>query len=205
MGRSHLSEGRQRLVDATLACLARDGYHRSSVRRIAETAGVTAGLLRYYFGGKDELLLEAYRHFKRSALHAYLDEAASAGPDPAGQLEAFVRSVLFVNAADRNQMNIWISFLELVITDADISAAQAENYDRFLQALSDWIRAIYVDRGEQLTPASVRKLAIGVNSVIDGLWMECSLNPSRMTPHEALEIALDMIGGKLDLCFAELG
>ena len=197
---SHHS-GRQRLIDATLTSLAEHGYHRSSVRKITETAGVTPGLLRHYFEGKADLLTESYRQFKSSALSVYLDKAANAGVDPVEQLKAFTRSILFFNAADRTQMNIWVSFLEPVITDSKISAAQAANYDRFIGALSVWITRIYVSKGESLTPEQVRRLAIGVNSVIDGVWLECSLNPSRMTPDEALDIALDMIGARLGVTF----
>jgi AcrR family transcriptional regulator len=196
---------RQSLIDAALRCLATGGYQSASVRAITKAAGVTPGLLRYYFEEKSSLMLEAYRQFKRDALAAYLQAAADAGPEPARQLKAFTRSVLLFNAADRSEMNIWVSFQELVITDAEVAAAQAEHYDLFLEALAGWITDIYAGRGEQLMPGAVRKLAIGVNSVIDGVRLECSLNPSRMTPEEALEIALDMIGAKLGVAFAELG
>ena len=196
---------RQRLIDAALECMATGGYQSASVRAITRIAGVTPGLLRYYFEEKSSLMLEAYRQFKGDTLAEYLQAAGSAGPHPAAQLESFTRSVLFSGATDRRQMNIWVSFQELVITEPEVAAAQAESYDLFLEALGGWISDIYVARGEQLAPAAVRKLAIGVNSVIDGVWLECSLNPSRMKPEEALEIALDMIGAKLGVAFAEFG
>ena len=196
---------RQRLIDAALRCLATGGYQSASVRTITKAAGVTPGLLRYYFEEKSSLMLEAYRQFRRGALEVYLQAAADAGPEPASQLEAFTRAVLFFDAADRSDMNIWVSFQELVITDAEMAAAQAEYYDLFLESLAGWITDIYAARGEQLAPGAVRKLAIGVNSVIDGVRLECSLNPSRMSPDEALEIALDMIGASLGVTFAESG
>ena len=49
--------GRQRLVDATLCSLAERGYHRSTVRTTTSFAGVTAGLVKHHFHGKDALLL----------------------------------------------------------------------------------------------------------------------------------------------------
>ena len=205
VAKDEIPTSRQSLIDATLRCLATGGYQSASVRAITKAAGVTPGLLRYYFEEKSSLMLEAYRQFKRGALAAYLQAAADAGPEPARQLQAFTRAVLFFNADDRSEMNIWVSFQELVITDAEMAAAQAEYYDCFLEALAGWITDIYAARGEQLMPGAVRKLAIGVNSVIDGVRLECSLNPSRMTPEEALEIALDMIGANLGVDFAELG
>ena len=94
-----------------------------------------------------------------------------------------------------------MSFQGLVITHEEMAAAQAENCDRFLQALGGWIRELYADRGEKLTAAAVRKLAIGVNSVIEGVLLRCVQNPSRMTPEEALAIALDMIGARVGVSF----
>ena len=196
---------RQRLIDAALECLATQESHSVSVRTITRAVGVTPGLLRYYFAGKHELMLEAYRQFRHDSLTAHLQAAADAGPRPARQLEAFTRSVLFSNAADRKQMKLRVSFQELVITNEQVAAAQAENYDRFLQALGGWIKELYAGGGKDLTTADVRKLAIGVNSVIEGVLLRCTLNPSAMTPDEALEIALDMIGSKLGVSFAEQG
>ena len=184
----------RRDVDATLKCLARDGYHRASVRRIADTAGVTAGLLRYYFAGKTELLAQAYRQFRRDAFQVHLDDAMRAEPCPARRLEASVRSMLDFHAADRSRMNIWVSFLEAAITDPEISAAEAENHDLYIGSLSAWIADIHAERGGSLTPDEARRLAVGTKALIDGVWLECSLNPSRMTPDEALAIALRMIG-----------
>ena len=204
MAKNEIPTRRQRLIDAALECLAAGGYQNTSVRTITKVAGVTPGLLRYYFEDKSSLMLEAFRQFKGEALAVYLQAAADAGPEPAAQLEAFTQSVLFFNVADRNRMNMWLSFQELVVTDEEVAAAQAAIYDHFLEALAGWIADIHAGRGEELEPAAVRKLAIGVNSVIDGVCLECSLNPSRMTPGEALEIALDMIGKRLGVAFAEL-
>ena len=196
---------RQLLIDAALACLATQEYHSVSARAITGAAGVTPGLLRYYFAGKRELMLEAYRQFQRDWLAAHLRAAAGAGPEPASRLEAFTRSVLLSTAADRKQAKIRVSFQELVITDAQIAAAHAESYDHFLQALEGWIGELYAGRGEKLTTAAVRKLAIGVNSIIEGVLLCRILNPSAMTPEEAVEIALYMIGANLGVSFDESG
>ena len=194
--------GRQRLIDATLTSLGERGYHRSTLRVIAETAGVTAGLVKHHFNGKDELMLEAYRQFKDRALAVYLAEADMAEPDPVKRLEAFARSILLFDSAGGEQMRIWAGFVELVITDPNVSAVQAAICDRFLREIRSCVTGIYAARGERLSPHGAQKLALGINSIIDGVWLECSLNPSRMTPEQALEITLDMIGGRIGVSFS---
>ena len=206
MRKNNRPGGRQRLIDATLNCLAAHGYHGSSVRKIAASAGVTAGLLKYYFSGKAELMIEAYRHFRRSGLMAVLSEAENAGPDPTKQLEAYAKAIFSVRIGGGRRlrlMKIWIGFLGLVVTDPDISAEQSEVYEIYVRELSSYITHIYAGRGETLTSDAAWKLAIGIHSVIDGLWLECSLNPLRMTPDQALEIALDLIGARIGVSFSD--
>lgn len=56
---------RQALVAAAEAVLAREGVAGTSVRAICAEAGVSAGLLRHYFEGVDELIAAAYEPWTR--------------------------------------------------------------------------------------------------------------------------------------------
>ncbi|MEX2531863.1 MAG: helix-turn-helix domain-containing protein [Gemmatimonadota bacterium] len=53
---AHPPPTRDRIVKAALDLFAHHGFAATSVRRIAEEAGVSQGLLYNYFGGKEELL-----------------------------------------------------------------------------------------------------------------------------------------------------
>jgi TetR/AcrR family transcriptional regulator, regulator of cefoperazone and chloramphenicol sensitivity len=46
---------RARIREAALKHFAEDGYERATIRAIAQTAGVSPGLLRHHYGSKDEL------------------------------------------------------------------------------------------------------------------------------------------------------
>ncbi len=47
---------RTRVVEAAIACLAGEGFHRASTTRIAERVGLTWGVLQYHFGDKQGIL-----------------------------------------------------------------------------------------------------------------------------------------------------
>jgi AcrR family transcriptional regulator len=49
------------ITEAALALFAERGFDRTSVRQIAERAGISLGLLYNYFSGKDELLGHIFR------------------------------------------------------------------------------------------------------------------------------------------------
>ncbi|WP_131810386.1 TetR/AcrR family transcriptional regulator, partial [Mycolicibacter heraklionensis] len=50
---------RQRIIAATIACVAELGYARTTIRQIARTAGVTSANIYNYFPNKAELVAAA--------------------------------------------------------------------------------------------------------------------------------------------------
>jgi AcrR family transcriptional regulator len=49
---------RERIIAAASKVLAEKGYDATTLREISREAGAAPGLVHYYFGGKDELLVE---------------------------------------------------------------------------------------------------------------------------------------------------
>ncbi len=82
---------RDQLLDIATNLFASQGIQATSLRAIADRAGVTPALLNYYFGGKDGLV-EAM--IEQRFLPLITDAAAhlrAAGDEPAALVEAFVR------------------------------------------------------------------------------------------------------------------
>jgi len=57
-GRPPSQARRQQLLDLAAAMFAREGYHGTSMRALAERAGLNQASLYYYFASKEEALLE---------------------------------------------------------------------------------------------------------------------------------------------------
>ena len=51
------------LMDAAERLLVRDGHARLSTRKVAQEAGVNHGLVHYYFGSMEELLMQVLERF----------------------------------------------------------------------------------------------------------------------------------------------
>lgn len=63
-GSSPVAEGRRcAILDAALRVVASGGIDAVTHRRVAAEAGVALGSTTYYFGSRDEILLEAFRHY----------------------------------------------------------------------------------------------------------------------------------------------
>jgi TetR/AcrR family transcriptional regulator, fatty acid metabolism regulator protein len=46
---------RRRIVEAAIDCLARDGWHATTLAAVAAEAGISRGLISYHFAGRDDL------------------------------------------------------------------------------------------------------------------------------------------------------
>ena len=85
---SRTADTRNRLIDAALVVVARDGLGEANVKAIAREAGVTAGLLHYHFANKDELLFSAVE--RAGAEYVAALDALIAQHAPAALFDAYL-------------------------------------------------------------------------------------------------------------------
>jgi AcrR family transcriptional regulator len=82
----------QRIVDAMRASVAKRGAAGSTFDHVAREAGVSRGLLHYYFGSKERLLVEVIRRDAEIRV-ARLDEPLAAAKTVDDVLQVLVRSL----------------------------------------------------------------------------------------------------------------
>src|SRR3954464_14515978 len=82
----------QRIVDAMRESVARRGAAGSTFEHVAREAGVSRGLLHYYFGTKERLLVEVVRRDTELRVNR-LDERLARGETGDGGVEAPVASL----------------------------------------------------------------------------------------------------------------
>ncbi len=93
----HDSGRRDRIIDACLEVIARDGVDGTSMRRVATAAAVPLGSMTYHFTSRDDLLREAFERFATSVSDAF--ETRLAAVD-VGDHEALVRALVDVIGLD---------------------------------------------------------------------------------------------------------
>lgn len=76
--------GKEQILDAATALFGERGYQATTIRKIAEAAGVDAKLVHYYFGTKEDLfstaIAEAFRSRGFPSLLAQRPSAAESSP-----------------------------------------------------------------------------------------------------------------------------
>ncbi|MFO7961081.1 MAG: TetR family transcriptional regulator [Nitriliruptoraceae bacterium] len=79
-----------RIRDAAIRCFAASGVDRTSVRTIAEAAGVSPGLVIHHFGSKDELRVACDRHVAALIREQKSDSMRAGGSlDPMAALRTY--------------------------------------------------------------------------------------------------------------------
>lgn len=58
-------DSRRRLIEAAIQCILEQGFYRASSNAIAERAGLTWGVIQYYFGTREKLMLAVLQEGSR--------------------------------------------------------------------------------------------------------------------------------------------
>ncbi len=82
---------RDQLLDVATNLFASQGIQATSLRAIADQAGVTPALLNYYFGGKDGLVEAMIEQRFLPLVSSAAEQLEAAGDDPQVLVETFIR------------------------------------------------------------------------------------------------------------------
>lgn len=86
---------RKRLLESACAVFAEKGYDHATIAEICERAGANIAAVNYYFGDKESLYDEMWRHAFNITKTAFpLDPGLSADAPPRDRLRAFVGAML---------------------------------------------------------------------------------------------------------------
>lgn len=91
------SPAADRIIDAALNLIARDGLGAVTMMRIAETAGVARQTLYNHYPDVDSIVVEAISRHNRESIHL-LDISLSVVDRPEGKLEQLVRHMVSIGA-----------------------------------------------------------------------------------------------------------
>ncbi len=121
-----------RIWDAAIELFCARGYHATSMRDIAERAGVQTGSLYHHFDAKEALLEEVMSAFMNE-LRSRVLEALSRAASPADRLSAAVSTHVVAHGRHRR---------EAIVTDAELRGLSGERLARML-ALRDAYESIF--------------------------------------------------------------
>jgi AcrR family transcriptional regulator len=121
------------LLDAAERLLADAGYAAVTTRRLAEEAGVNHGLVHYYFGSNENLLMRALERFTTRLIARQRELYAADLPFA----EKWRTAMHYLVGDDISYQKIWLELQALAWNNADIS-------ERLARVNAEW-RAVLTE------------------------------------------------------------
>ncbi|MDN3525585.1 transcriptional regulator BetI [Halomonas sabkhae] len=178
---------RQQLIKATMAAIDDVGLADATVMRISRQAGVSAGIISHYFGGKDGLMEATMRQILNDLRDAVAARRrALSTPSPRAHLEAIIDGNF-----DRTQVTgpvakTWLAFWASSMHQPQLQRLQNVNDRRLYANLCHQFR--------RLMPCeTARDAARALAAMIDGLWLRGALTPEGLDSDHARRLARDYL------------
>jgi TetR/AcrR family transcriptional repressor of bet genes len=194
---------RQDLIAATLDAIAESGLRGATVREIAERAGVTPGLIRHYFVSKDLMFQTAYRTVMQTMFETADHAADAENTNAIARLRVFVLANFKPPIIDPRNLSLWATFISQISVDPALAAIHREGYLAFRDRLQGHIGAALEESDRNLAPGELRYLAIAINGMMDGLWLEGSIAADLFEDGELAHVALGSVERLLGISLAE--
>jgi AcrR family transcriptional regulator len=187
-------ERRAAIVRATVRCLARDGYQGLTMKRVAAEAGVSPGILHYYFRDKRAILASAAATVMADLDRRVLTETRGAR-GARGRLRALLRACLEVATASRD---FWTVFIELwgeALHDRELARLNRHTYARVRRLLAQSVaRGTAAGAFRRVAPGEAASVIL---AVVDGLSLQLTFEPTLMPLGRAVRLAEEVLGAYL--------
>lgn len=163
------AERKEQIVRATVECITKHGYHNFSMQDVAKTAGVSKGIIHYYFLNKDELMMCVLDKVAGD-IERILSQEMEASKDPSRKIEIFVEVCFDVVRSTKEYYQVNMDFWTQINQKTEIRAIIAAHYAKFRETAARVIRE-GIEKGvfKKLDPAVYASYMI---AVIDGLSLQ---------------------------------
>jgi AcrR family transcriptional regulator len=129
----------QRIIAAMRASVGQRGASGSTFDHVAREAGVSRGLLHYYFGSKERLLVEVVRH-DCEVRNRNMDERLAKAQSVDEILDALVVGLEEFLEDDAGGQAVIYEMLSASRHSEEIRAELAELYRQWRERLAGWLR-----------------------------------------------------------------
>jgi AcrR family transcriptional regulator len=170
-------EKAQRIVEAMRASVAHRGIAGSTFENVAREAGVSRGLLHYYFGTKEALLVEVVRRDTEHRI-ARLDEPLAR----AGSVDELL-AILVADLEDsiQNEPGFWVLLFDLFTAgrrNPEIAREVAELFNRTRGHVADILRAKQAE-GVIAPRFEIDAVVALLFAMADGIALQLLADPER--------------------------
>ena len=156
------SAAEEALLDAAERLLVEVGHAGITTRRVAEEAGVNHGLVHYYFGSNENLLVRALERFTERLIER--QRALYAADVPF--VEKWRTAMRYLVSEDLSYQKVWLELQALAWNNADLQSRLARVNAEWRAVLADAFEEPHRELGIELPLDALVSLVITFNTGI---------------------------------------
>jgi AcrR family transcriptional regulator len=181
---------RDQIIRATLRCLARNGASGLRTKEVAREAGVSQGILHYYFTNKRAILIAALETVVAD-LNRRLTRRLEGAPDAATRLRAVIKGCLALADENREFWVVFVQFWGEMMHDRELSRVNATLYRQFRRTLGALVaQGVRAGLFRRVDPEEAGAIILGV---VDGVSLQRTFDPKAFTLARAARFCEDAI------------
>jgi len=181
-----LTDTQEQILDAALACIARDGVDSTSLRDVAQEADVSLGLLGYHFDDRQTLIVAAFE-LATDRLLAQSLASLKGLSDPSARAEAFVLGAFNESFLAPDYLALRVSLWAIARNDDLIAKTEAKHYRRYRDKMVELLEAALPDLDRQEHQDRATDIIVMQN----GLWLDWSRHRNRRDLDRGLQRCVD--------------
>lgn len=184
MPRANVKDKRKsQLIAAALESIAKRGLMETTITHISKGAGMSRGIINFYFNSKEMMMREALKTLIDEYEDMWREVLAEAGDDGVMRLQALIQTHFSKKCCSAKRLNIMTAFWGHAASQSayrnQLEAADANIENAFTEALAHAY-------GSDLQEA--QHYARQLHALIRGLWLNFMLNPQTV---DRTELALE--------------
>jgi len=85
-------------------------------------------------------------------------------------------------------LRVWLSFWTLTLTEPSLRNAHKEIHNQYIRSIESLLNEAFRANNIDINAQNTNALARGINALLDGLWLECCLDPDAFSQTKNLKI-----------------
>lgn len=191
------------ILDAAARVITERGLAETRISDIAAQAGVSPGLILYYFDSKDRLLAEALS-FSNDQFYLRTSREIRRLPNAREQLRRLIDLSVPGYLPEFGRLDEWALWIEVwvrALRDVSMAKEREALDERWRSQIADIVRG-GIESGEFDRDADPDEFALHLASLMDGLAIQVAMNDPKVTPgrmhRTCLEVAAHELGFVLE-------
>ncbi len=186
------------MLRAAAELIAERGYADTRIADVAGRVGTSPGLVVYYFGTKDSLLIEALR-WSEASFYATAEELLAATPGLRDRLEMLVRLTCVPDGEGEvpGAWGLWFDLWAQAFRHPEVSRDRVELDARWRTMIARVVAEAVESR--EVEPVDAAGFAVTWSALLDGLSIQVALRDPEVDADRAFRIAMEFAEGALAL------